>query len=105
MGGIPVNRATPEALMQEIQNVTNRYKGFLIIIAPEGTRQKVERLKSGFLRIAKDTNSRIMMAGVDFSNKTIELGDFFSPSGDVEKDLKDIQEYFSSFDGKHSELS
>jgi len=105
MGGIPVNRATPEALMQEIQNVTNRYKGFLIIIAPEGTRQKVERLKSGFLRIAKDTNSRIMMAGVDFSNKTIELGDFFSPSGDVEKDLKDIQEYFSSFNGKHSELS
>ena len=48
------------------------------------------------------------MAGIDFSNKTVELGDFFSPSGDVEKDLKFIQEYFSSFVGKrlnsHSHL-
>ena len=70
MGGIPVNRANPAALKQEIQNVTDKYKGFLIVIAPEGTRQKVKRLKSGFLRIANETNSQIMMAGVDFSNKT-----------------------------------
>jgi 1-acyl-sn-glycerol-3-phosphate acyltransferase len=65
--------------------VTDKYKGFLIVIAPEGTRQKVQRLKSGFLRIANETNSQIMMAGVDFSNKTIQLGDFFSPTGNVEQ--------------------
>ena len=105
MGGIPVNRANPDALKNEIYNVTEKYKGFIIAIAPEGTRKKVERLKSGFLRIANETNSRIMMAGIDFSNKTIELGDFFSPSGDVEKDLKFIQEYFSNFAGKRPELS
>ena len=105
MGGIPVNRANPEALKNEIHNVTEKYKGFIIAIAPEGTRKKVERLKSGFLRIANETNSRIMMAGIDFSNKTVELGDFFSPSGNVEKDLKFIQEYFSNFSGKRPELS
>ena len=105
MGGIPVNRANPEALKNEIYNVTKKYKGFVIAISPEGTRKKVERLKSGFLRIANETNSRIMMAGIDFSNKTVELGDFFSPSGDVEKDLKFIQEYFSNFSGKRPEMS
>ena len=105
MGGIPVNRANPEALKNEIYNVTEKYKGFIIAIAPEGTRKKVERLKSGFLRIANETNSKIMMAGIDFSNKTIELGDFFSPSGDVDKDLKFIKEYFSNFAGKCPELS
>jgi 1-acyl-sn-glycerol-3-phosphate acyltransferase len=104
MGGIPVNRANPAALMQEIQNVTDKYKGFLIVIAPEGTRQKVKRLKSGFLRIANETNSQIMMAGIDFSNKTIELGDFFSPTGDVEQDLETIREYFSNFSGKRPEF-
>jgi 1-acyl-sn-glycerol-3-phosphate acyltransferase len=104
MGGIPVNRANPAALMQEIQNVTDKYKGFLIVIAPEGTRQKVKRLKSGFLRIANETNSQIMMAGIDFSNKTIELGDFFSPTGNVEQDLETIREYFSNFSGKRPEF-
>ena len=104
MGGIPVNRANPAALKQEIQNVTEKYKGFLIVIAPEGTRQKVKRLKSGFLRIAHETNSQIMMAGIDFSNKTIELGDFFSPTGNVEQDLESIREYFSNFSGKRPEF-
>ena len=99
------NGVDPEALKNEIYNVTEKYKGFIIAIAPEGTRKKVERLKSGFLRIANETNSRIMMAGIDFSNKTIELGDFFSPSGDVDKDLKFIKEYFSNFSGKRPELS
>ena len=105
MGGIPVNRANPEALKNEIKNVTDRYKGFIIAIAPEGTRQKVERLKSGFLRIANETNSKIMMAGIDFSNKTVELGDFFSPSDNVEQDLEIIKEYFSNFGAKRPELS
>ena len=101
MGGIPVNRANPEALKNEIHNITEKFKGFIIAISPEGTRKKVDRLKSGFLRIANETNSKIMMVGVDFSKKTIELGDFFSPSGDVEKDLKFIKEYFANFTGKH----
>ena len=101
MGGIPVNRANPEALKNEIHNVTEKFKGFIIVISPEGTRKKVERLKSGFLRIANETNSKIMTAGVDFSKKTIELGDFFSPSGDVEKDLKFVKEYFANFTGKY----
>ena len=80
-------------------------RGFIIAINPEGTRKKVEKLKSGFLRIAQQTNSKIMLAGIDFSNKTFELGEFFSPSGDVEQDLKNIKQYFSNFSGKRPELS
>ena len=105
MGGIPVNRINPEALKGEIQNITNKYKGFAIAIAPEGTRKKVERLKSGFLRIANETNSKIMMVGVDFSNKTIVFGDLFTPSGDKDKDLRFIKDYFDNFTGKRPELS
>ena len=105
MGGIPVNRVNPQALKTEIYNITERYRGFIIAISPEGTRKKVERLKSGFLRIANETNSRILMVGVDFSNKTIDFGDFFSPSGDIDKDLKFIKDYFGNFTGKHPELS
>ena len=105
MGGIPVNRINPKALKGEIYNITNKYKGFAIAIAPEGTRKKVERLKSGFLRIANETNSKIMMVGVDFSNKTVVFGDLFNPSGDKDKDLRFIKDYFDNFTGKHPELS
>ena len=89
----------------EIYNISKKYKGFAIAISPEGTRKKVERLKSGFLRIANETNSKIMMVGVDFSNKTVEFGDFFSPSGDKDKDLRFVKDYFDNFTGKRPELS
>ena len=105
LGGIPVNRANPEALIQEIQEITTKYTGFIIGMAPEGTRKKVARLKTGFLRIANQTNSKIMVAGIDFSNKTIELGEFFTPSNNIEKDLAAITDYFSNFSGKRPGLS
>lgn len=105
LGGIPVNRANPQDLMNEIQAIASQYQGFIIGMAPEGTRKKVERLKTGFLRIATQTNSKIMLAGIDFSNKTIQLGEFFTPSGDIEKDLENIKSYFSHFSGKRPELS
>lgn len=105
LGGIPVNRANPQDLMDEIQAIASQYQGFIIGMAPEGTRKKVERLKTGFLRIATQTNSKIMLAGIDFSNKTIQLGEFFTPSGDIEKDLENIKSYFSHFSGKRPELS
>ena len=45
------------------------------------------------------------MPGIDFANKTIELSDFFSPSDDIDQDLKFIKEYFANFAGKRPELS
>jgi len=46
-----------------------------------------------------------MMVGVDFSNKTVVFGDLFSPSGDKDKDLRLIKDYFDNFTGKRPELS
>jgi len=105
LGGIPVNRTNPQDLMNEIQAIASEYQGFIIGMAPEGTRKKVARLKTGFLRIANQTNSKIMLAGIDFSNKTIQLGEFFTPCGDIEKDLENITTYFANFSGKRPELA
>ena len=59
----------PELLMNEVSHIVKRQQGVIIAISPEGTRKKVERLKSGFLRIAKTTNSQILLAGIDFESK------------------------------------
>ena len=67
LGGIPVDRASPELLMNEVSHIVKRQQGVIIAISPEGTRKKVERLKSGFLRIAKTTNSQILLAGIDLN--------------------------------------
>jgi len=105
LGGIPVDRASPELLMNEVSHIVKRQQGVIIAISPEGTRKKVERLKSGFLRIAKTTNSQIMLAGIDFESKLIHLGKLFEPSGNTESDLLNVHNYFRQFKGKRPEFS
>ena len=105
LGGIPVDRASPELLMNEVSNIVKRKQGVIIAISPEGTRKKVERLKSGFLRIAKTTNSQILLAGIDFESKLIHLGKLFEPSGNTESDLLNVHNYFRQFKGKRPEFS
>ena len=105
IGGIPVDRASPELLMNEVSHIVKKQQGVIIAISPEGTRKKVERLKSGFLRIAKTTNSQILLAGIDFESKLIHLGKLFQPSGNTESDLLNVHNYFRQFRGKRPELS
>ena len=71
IGGIPVNRDDPSELFKKINKLTEKSNGYLIAMAPEGTRKKVNKLKSGFIRIAKQTNSKILLAGIDLQKKFI----------------------------------
>ena len=100
LGGIPVNRDNPSELFKKINKLTEKSNGYLIAMAPEGTRKKVNKLKSGFIRIANQTNSKILLAGIDFQKKYINLDRFFIPSGDLNDDLQYVQNYFNLYSGK-----
>lgn len=99
-GGIPVNRENSENLMEEIHQVINQHKHYIIAIAPEGTRKRVEKLKSGFIRISNQLQCDIMLAGLDFKRKMIIINDFFQPCGDLELDLAAVKSYFANFGAK-----
>ena len=71
----------------------------MIGVAPEGSRKKVDRWKSGFLRIASQTKSKIMFIGIDAPSKTLIIGRLFEPSGDTEKDIIYVMDYFKQFKG------
>ena len=68
-------------------------------MTPEGTRKKIKRWKTGFLRIAEQTHSKILLISIDAPTKSIGIGKIFNPTGDNEKDLDYIQNYYKSFTG------
>ena len=103
LGGIPVNRQDPSELFSKIREITKKSNGYLIGMAPEGTRKKVLKLKSGFIRIAKQTNSKIMLAGIDFKKKIVNLDNFFTASGNLDDDLDYVKNYFSRYTGKRTQ--
>ena len=99
LGGIPVDRKNPNTLIEHIVKIVDRENGLMIGVAPEGSRKKVDRWKSGFLRIASQTKSKIMFIGIDAPSKTLKIGQLFEPSGDTEKDIIFVMDYYKQFKG------
>jgi len=104
MGGIPVDKTKPGSGLTDvaIKNMA-QLNGSLIVISPEGTRAKTERLKSGFLRIADAVDGKVFLGAFDFSKKRIVLDSFLDRSGDYEQDIAYVRAYYTNFEGKRPE--
>ncbi len=101
MGGIPVDRSKPGGLIKDLLRQVEDKKNGLIGLAPEGTRSKVGEWKTGFLRIARELNSGVVLVSLDFLKKELVFGKEFMPTGDDVKDILNIKEYYNSFTPKN----
>ena len=102
MGGIPVDKSKPGRGLTDVAiDNMKKLNGSLIAMSPEGTRAKTEKMRSGFLRIAKAVEGQIFLGAFDFANKRIVLDKFYNPSGNNEEDLKWVRNYFMQFQAKH----
>ena len=90
IGVIPVNRDNSKGLTREIADIVHSHDQIWIGMAPEGTRKKADKIRSGFYYIAYEAQIPIVMFSFDYAEKTIRcLGTFF-PTGDYAADLDKI---------------
>ena len=101
MEGIPVDRSKPGGLIKDLLRQMEDKKNGLIGLAPEGTRSKVGEWKTGFLRIAKELNSGVVLVSLDFLKKELVFGKEFMPTGDDKQDILSIKEYYNTFTPKN----
>jgi hypothetical protein len=59
----------------------------------------VDKLKTGFWRIAKAANIPIIVVSFDFRRRRVEMLPPFMP-GDMEKDMERIMTYYKGITGK-----
>ncbi len=101
LGGYPLTRSKSINQVQQIINYFNQYEDFVGVIAPEGTRKKVKKFRTGFYYIAKGAGIPIVLVSFDYPQKAIVIRTPFFPSEDAEQDLAYIQQYFQQFKGKY----
>ena len=99
LGGYPVDRSKNTNLVSSIVDIYNSKETFHAVLAPEGTRKDVDKLKTGFYHIAVQAKVPIIMIGFDYVNKEIKIRDTFYPSGDFEVDKKVIAQYYTTIPG------
>jgi 1-acyl-sn-glycerol-3-phosphate acyltransferase len=86
--------------VEQVVDKFNSNSNFLLALSPEGTRKKVEALKTGFYFIAKQANVPIVMTGFDFKNKTLKVSSPFFTTNNMEEDLEKVLIFFRSLEGK-----
>lgn len=104
LGGIPVDRAAAQGLVDQVVESFAQNKAQLVGIMPEGTRSKVARWKTGFLRIAKGAGVPVMLVGIDYPSRTLHFGHLMTPGNDLQADLEQVKSFIQSFRGKRPAL-
>lgn len=102
-GGIPVDRGRKTSLVDQMVNHFAKSRKFHLAITPEGTRKPNPDWKKGFYYIALKAQVPIVLVGIDYEKKTITATKAVMPTGDIDKDMREIKLYFKDFKGKHPE--
>jgi 1-acyl-sn-glycerol-3-phosphate acyltransferase len=104
-GGIPVERSSKHNLVDQVVAYFNNNANFRLALSPEGTRKRVEQLKTGFYYIAQKANVPIIPVAFNYGKKEVNFGKPFYITGDIDADLKVLLLHFKGVVGKIPENS
>lgn len=105
LGGYPVNRQASKNYVESVVEILNSKEEFALCLAPEGTRKRVDRLRTGFYHMAKQANIPIVLTRFDYGNKAVTFSEPFYTTEDQDADFDYINNYFSGVRGKNPENS
>ena len=94
-GGIPVDRADPRGVVEELVARFDAESDFALVITPEGTRRRTDHWKSGFYRIAMAAGVPVGLAFLDRPTRTVGIGAWIALSGDVARDLDAMRAFYA----------
>jgi 1-acyl-sn-glycerol-3-phosphate acyltransferase len=101
LGGIPVNRKSPDAkdIVEQVVGEFNERDHVWLGVAPEGTRTKVDKWKTGFYRIAAAAGVPIAPVFIDGKNKKMGFGPVMQLSEDMQDDIAKLQAFYAPIKG------
>lgn len=103
LGGVPVDRSQALDIVGTMAAEFARRDNLILTIAPEGSRARRDRWKTGFYTIAMAAKVPIVCAAIDFPSKRITIGPTIFPSGDYVADMKEVAVFYQGAVGKHPE--
>ena len=104
LGGVPVARGKKNNMVDKAVEYLNEHDYLVVVITPEGSRRLVRHWKKGFYMIAERAKVPIALGFIDYKSKTGGVGPILFPSGDYEKDLITIQDFYKRMTACHPEL-
>jgi 1-acyl-sn-glycerol-3-phosphate acyltransferase len=99
-GGAPLDRTGGLNIVDSIVQLFESNETFRLGISPEGTRKKVEQLRTGFYYIALHAKVPIIPVSLNFETKIVDFGKPFYPTANLQSDLNVLKNHFVNSKGK-----
>jgi 1-acyl-sn-glycerol-3-phosphate acyltransferase len=103
LGAIGVDRKKNNNLVDYSVDLFNNSKELVLMVPAEGTRERVEKWKTGFYHIAKNANVPVGFGFLDYGKKFAGVGDVYTLCGVFETDMKYIEDFYATIEGRHPE--
>jgi 1-acyl-sn-glycerol-3-phosphate acyltransferase len=101
LGAVPIDRQDAGGIVRQIINRFANEEKFIIVVAPEGTRKRVEKWKTGFYRIATAANVPMVLSYADYAKRTVGFGPTIRATGDLEADLTTMMGFVKTITPRH----
>ena len=93
MGGIPIDRTQAADVVEQIATWYQEHDKVWVAITPEGTRSKVTRWKTGFLRIAERAQVPVLIVTWDYPKRVLYIDKLWPTTGNHEQDAEAIRQH------------
>lgn len=103
LGGIAVERSSSHNFVDQMVGEFERAEEMVLIIAPEGTRSRVEEWKRGFYHIARKAGVPVVRCYLDFGQRRAGVWPPFYAGDDVEGDIRKIRADYDSVSPRYPE--
>ena len=100
-GDIPVDRSAPGGIVDQSAARVRETDTIWFLLAPEGTRRRVERWKPGFWKIARQAGVPVFCAAFHYPEKRIVLDQLVHTSEDYDADMARIRALYRPHIGKN----
>ena len=103
LGAIPIDRSSGAGVVPLLIKMFEQSKRLNLALAPEGTRKWMPHWKTGFYHLSVEAGVPLVLAFIDYGSKKMGIGGTFSPSGDQEKDLEYLRDFYTRWKPRHPE--
>jgi len=100
-GAMPVDRARAHGVVDAVVHRFEQSETMWFVVAPEGTRKRVEHWKSGFWHVARDANVPVLCVYFHYPERSIGIGPLLQMTADQKADMARIREFYRPWMGKN----
>ena len=104
LGVIPVDRSAPHGVVEQAVAVIRDTDPCWYGLAPEGTRKRVERWKTGFWKIARGADVPVLPVYFHYPDKVIGIGPLWTMTDDFAADMARIRAWYAPCKGKNHDV-